>query len=347
MGVVKSMPERIDTLSPGMAMALGVVFMLGLLGVASQLQLNCWSITVLPGVALLLLLLFAWRGQPVARLLPDVPEAAVRETPAPESTEWSLDLSALPEAVRPDLELIPIPAGAFLMGSPEGTGYDDERPQHRVTLAGFHLGAFAVTKRLYASVTGAKLEEGSGSSDRRPVTEVSWHDAVTFCNALSKQLGLEPCYQEGTVICDSSRNGFRLPSEAEWEYAARAGTDSAWYWGDDEAEIGEYAWYQGNSEGKLHAVGEKLTNPWGLHDMAGNVREWVQDSWHEGYEGAPSDGSAWEVRDDSAPRVLCGGSWINDPGGLRSAYRGGGTPGYRSSNIGFRVLCRPPLYTDH
>ncbi|MDO9097902.1 MAG: formylglycine-generating enzyme family protein, partial [Candidatus Methanoperedens sp.] len=128
-------------------------------------------------------------------------------------------------------------------------------------------------------------------------------------------------------------------SEAEWEYAARAGTTTRYSFGDDESKLIEYAWYGSNSGGKTHEVGQKKPNPWGLYDMHGNVWEWVQDSWHSNYNGAPTDGSAWEG--DGSSRVDRGGGWSYDARGCRSAIRRNYAQGDRFTYVGFRLLMRP------
>ena len=127
-----------------------------------------------------------------------------------------------------------------------------------------------------------------------------------------------------------------MPAEAQWEYAARAGTRTPWSSGEAERRLREYAWYDKNSDRVTHPVGEKLPNPWGLHDMHGNVWEWCQDGWHDNYEGAPTDGLAWEGGGAGADRVSRGGSWGDGARICRSAYRGRGPPGSRIINLGFR-----------
>jgi formylglycine-generating enzyme required for sulfatase activity len=130
---------------------------------------------------------------------------------------------------------------------------------------------------------------------------------------------------------------YRLPSEAEWEYACRACTQSRYFFGDDESKLGEYAWYARNSGQKTHPVGRKKPNPWGLYDMHGNVWEWVQDRWHDSYNGSPSDGSAWE--DENISNLASrGGSWYCDTHFCRSAARFSRDPESRFSNLGFRLL---------
>ena len=130
---------------------------------------------------------------------------------------------------------------------------------------------------------------------------------------------------------------YRLPSEAEWEYACRAGSTSCWSFGDDEALLADHAWYYNNSEDKTHPVGEKRANRFGLHDMHGNVWEWVEDGSHKDYLGAPVDGSTWTIEGDDSFLVVRGGSWGNNSWILRSAFRTNTTPGGRVSSVGFRV----------
>ena len=156
----------------------------------------------------------------------------------------------------------------------------------------------------------------------RPVESVSWHDAVKFCERLRELTGVQ----------------FRLPSEAEWEYAARAGTTTEYSFGDSERQLGLYAWRYANSNFQTHPVGKKRANPFGLFDMHGNVWEWCQDVWHINYQGAPTDGSAWLSGGDSSYRVLRGGSWYN-PGNLcRSSDRFPNHSDIRNNLVGFRVV---------
>ncbi len=158
--------------------------------------------------------------------------------------------------------------------------------------------------------------------DNLPVEQVSWNDTQEFIEKLNEK--------EGT-------NKYRLPSEAEWEYAARTGTSTKYSFGDDESKLGEYEWYFNNSEGKTHDVGTKKPNPWGLYDIHGNVWEWVQDSWHTDYNGAPTDGSVWEGG-GSGSAVSRGGSW--NCLACRSAWRYGWAQDARDFRLGFRLLMR-------
>ena len=216
-------------------------------------------------------------------------------------------------------EFIQIPGGQFVMGSSDGDDY--EKPPHGVTIKPFEIGKFEVTQKQWWAVMDS--HPGSFVGDNRPVENISWRQAKEFCEKLSALTG----------------KTYRLPTEAEWEYAARAGTTTKWSFGDDEEKLGEYAWFGGNSGGETHPVGEKKPNGFGLYDMHGNVFEWVEDHWHDDYKGAPTDGSAWLTEDDNYYRVLRGGSWFNFNGSLRSAYRFNfDFPDSRFNYIGFRVV---------
>jgi formylglycine-generating enzyme required for sulfatase activity len=176
----------------------------------------------------------------------------------------------------------------------------------------------------FVQATGSKKPNDVGwGRGTRPVINVSWEDAVAYAAWLTEQTG----------------KPYRLPSEAEWEYACRAGTETPWSLGDQESELGVYAWYAGTAGDKTHAVAEKQPNPWGLHDMHGNVWEWGEDCWHNNYEGAPTDGSAWleGYGGRCGRRVLRGGSWSEEPESLRSAIRHRFYAVNRSNFIGFRL----------
>jgi formylglycine-generating enzyme required for sulfatase activity len=238
------------------------------------------------------------------------------------------------------LEMLAIPSGTFLMGAPEREpeSQDRERPQHEVTVPAFLMGRYTVTQaqwRVVASypAIGRELnpEPSRFKGDDLPVERVSWDDAVEFCQRLSQQTGTT----------------YRLPSEAEWEYACRAGTQTPFYFGETlTPELANYAnyTYNGGPEGVYREsttpVGSFPANAWGLCDMHGNVWEWCQDDWHSNYKGAPEDGSAW-VDDDSQNKVLRGGSWNFNSGFCRCAFRNNYSRGnfyyYRS----FRVVCVP------
>jgi len=214
------------------------------------------------------------------------------------------------------IELVQIPAGSFLMGSPEGEGYDDEKPQHLVTLSSFQMGKYPVTQAQYEAVMGENPSHFDG--DNLPVERVSWCDSVTFCQKLSKRTGQE----------------FRLPTEAEWEYACRAGTTTPYSFGEELTQ--EDANFKSKSTSLVYIY---PPNSFGLHDMHGNVWEWCQDIWCDNYDGAPSDGSACMGGGDDSFRLMRGGSWYYNPRYCRSASRNCNNPDYRLNNLGFRVVC--------
>jgi len=239
---------------------------------------------------------------------------------------FALELPA--RAVFQDIEwgpeLVVIPAGDFAMGSPEGEEgrYGDEGPRHEVTLARrFALGRYPVTFDEYDRFTDAtgrtEVEDEGWGRGRRPVINVTWRDAEAYVTWLSRETG----------------KPYRLPSEAEWEYACRAGTTTRYSWGDDIKP--ENANYHRNVD-KTTEVGNYTANPWELYDMHGNVLEWCGDHWYETYEGAPDDGRVW-MQGGSDRRVLRGGSWIDAPRVLRSAFRSGNLADDRISGSGFRV----------
>jgi formylglycine-generating enzyme required for sulfatase activity len=228
------------------------------------------------------------------------------------------------------MEFVFIPNGEFDMGSPsnEKDRYSHERPVHRVKISkAFYMGKYEVTQKQWREVMGSNPSYFNG--DNLPVETVSWDDVQKFIKKLNER--------EGT-------NKYRLPSEAEWEYAARAGTTTRYSFGDDESKLGDYAWYHANSGNKSHEVGQKMPNPWGLYDMHGNVWEWVQDKWHDNYKGAPTNGSAWESG-SSSKRISRGGGWFSRAWLLCSADRTSNNdpscrrdPSDRDDDLGFRLL---------
>jgi formylglycine-generating enzyme required for sulfatase activity len=210
-----------------------------------------------------------------------------------------------------------IPPGEFMMGSDE---FEFEQPVHKVTIKNpFYLGTYPVTQREWKAVMGDDPSYFTGND--LPVEKVSWDDVQDFIKKLNEK--------EGT-------DKYRLSSEAEWEYACRAGTTTRFSFGDSDSNLGEYAWYNDNSGSKTHPVGQKKPNPWGLYDMHGNVWEWVQDTFQGDYNGAPTDGSAWEGA--GSYRVLRGGGWGLDAGDCSAAYRVRFVPFDRSDYLGFRLV---------
>jgi formylglycine-generating enzyme required for sulfatase activity len=228
-------------------------------------------------------------------------------------------------AERGGYELVRIPAGVFMMGSPpsEQGHLECEGPIHEVRVPEFYMGRYPVSNEEY----GRFLKDNPSmevpkywahrefNQPRQPVVGVSWEEAQGY----------------------ASWAGVRLASEAEWEYACRAGTRSRFYTGDSEKDLDEAGWLAGNSGDKLHPVGEKKPNAWGLYDMHGNVWEWVEDDWHDDYKGAPNDGSAWIDKSRGSARVIRGGGWVSDAQRCRSASRVYVGPDIRSFDVGFRL----------
>ena len=256
------------------------------------------------------------------------------------------------------LDMVAIPGGHFLMGSPDGEGDADERPQHRVTVPPFLMGKFSVTQAQWSAVAAMpqvnrRLNPDSSyfKGAMRPVETVSWDDAVEFCQRLSQH----------------TNRLYRLPSEAEWEYACRAGTTTRYSFGDtitgDQVNcncqktvvlnegflgIGRKEEKSGIYRQKTTEAGSFPPNAFGLSDMHGNVREWCLDHWHNTYDRAPTDGSAWLSSGESNSRLLRGGSWGSDPTLCRSAARGWYARGFQGYLIGFRLVCASSwaLYTS-
>ncbi len=222
-------------------------------------------------------------------------------------------------------EMVTVPAGKFMMGSPDSRGHISERPQHAVMISKpFAVSKYEVTFAEWDACVAAGgcawlSDSGWGRGDR-PAIYISWDDAKQYVTWLSRFSG----------------KTYRLLAEAEWEYAARAGTETVYSFGDDEAALGEHAWYGDNSGFTTQPVGKKKPNAFGLHDMYGNVSEWTEDFWHDNYNGAPSDGSAWVEGGDVSSRVQRGGSWIGFSD-FYSASRSGHITVSKSQIAGFRV----------
>ena len=217
------------------------------------------------------------------------------------------------------------------------TRHNAEKPQHQVRITRpFFLGIHEVTQGQYQAVMGENPSQFKGSDDL-PVEQVSWLDAVLFCNKLSEQEKKTPFYRiNGREVTIAGGNGYRLPTEAEWEYACRAGSTTLYPFGDDMSKLGDHAWYESNSGLKTHPVGQKRPNAWGLYDMLGNVWEWCQDWYEDGYYRAspPADPPG---PSEASYRVIRGGSWNDNARYCRPASRYGSAPEYRGDYLGFRV----------
>jgi len=220
------------------------------------------------------------------------------------------------------LEMVLIPAGEFLMGSPDADkdGQIGEQPQHRVRISKpFYLGKYLVMQEQWQAVMGNNPSQFKGP--KNPVEQVSWDDCQQFLEKLSAKVG---------------GGKFRLPTEAQWEYACRAGSTTRYGFGDEESGLGEYAWYDANSGNTTHPVGEKKANAWGLYDMHGNVWEWCADWYNWGYYAkSPTDDPTGPAA--GSRRVLRGGYWFNGAGNCRLAHRYAHGSGRRGSFLGLRV----------
>ena len=239
------------------------------------------------------------------------------------------------------LDMVLVPEGEFVMGAPENEleSSDRERPQHKVSVPTFFMGRYPVTQEQWRAVVALpqvnrelQPDPSQFKGDMRPVEQINWYEAVEFCQRLSQHTGRK----------------YRLPSEAEWEYAARAGTTTSFHFGEtittDLANYnGSYTYVEG-SEGKYRKETTPvnqfgIANDFGLCDMHGNVWEWCWDHLHDNYQNAPSDGSPWVSGGDSRYRVLRGGSWLDTPNNSRSAYRTYTWRDDRKLIIGLRAVC--------
>ncbi|MDZ7797184.1 MAG: SUMF1/EgtB/PvdO family nonheme iron enzyme [Candidatus Marinimicrobia bacterium] len=254
---------------------------------------------------------------------------------------WSCGIFNPP--VEDVTDMIMVSGGTFTMGDVWGDGHSDETPTHEVTLSDFYIGKYEVTQKQFQDIRGANPSEFP--ENNYPVENVSWYDAVAFCNGLSDSAGLERVYTiNGTdVTADMSRNGYRLPTEAEWEYAARSqGEDDQKWSGTNVAnDLGDHAWFRDNSyvwvdthaEGTKE-VGTRLANDLGLYDMSGNVWEWCGDRFGTYPSSAQTDPAGSST---GSERVVRGGAWTAEGTDCRNANRLSRSPTWIAQNVGFRV----------
>lgn len=241
--------------------------------------------------------------------------------------------------------MVLLPGGTFEMGSRDAEEAD--QALHQVEVSPFYIDKYPVTQEAYERLLGANPSHWK--SPRHPVDQVRWRDAAAFCNARSAAEGLTPAYDPETWECNFEASGYRLPTEAEFEYALRAGTDTEYFFGDSPSDLKQYAWFKANSPRGSHPVGEKDPNAWGLYDMVGNVWQWCQDRYQEDYYGQSP------ARDPRGPeagenRVVRGGCWNSRPSDCRSAYRNCELPQFTDicfakdihGQIGFRCVRPAP-----
>lgn len=239
------------------------------------------------------------------------------------------------------LEMVAIPGGSFEMGSTEGG--DDESPVHKVWISPFLMDRYEVVQEQFKKFQFP--DPSHFKNPQKPLDQINWTDATMYCNERSRAEGLEPCYDEKTWDCNFAASGYRLPTEAEWEYACRAGTNSKYSFGNTVQKLKDHAWFIENSSKSTQPVGRKQPNPWGLYDMYGNVSEWCNDFYAKDYYKQSPE------KDPKGPpkgreRVLRGGAWNSSANSCRSAYRAS-DPSINdtclaSDAIGFRCVRNAP-----
>ena len=227
-------------------------------------------------------------------------------------------------------EMVKLPGGSFIMGDEN----EIDATPHEIFLSPFYIDKNLVTQAEYERVMGENPSRWKGGDN--PVEQVRWSDAVKYCNKRSAMEGLEPCYDLQSWQCNFAANGYRLPTEAEWEYACRAGTKMAYYFGDSPSKLSNHAWFEDNSGGKPRPVGGKPANPWGLHDMHGNLWQWCNDFYQvDYYQQSPE-------KDPRGPKsgetkVVRGGAWKFSADSCRSGYRYNENPGYADVCFGYDI----------
>lgn len=228
------------------------------------------------------------------------------------------------------IEMIRLPGGRFAMGDKD----EPDATPHEVDIGPFYMDKYLVTQEQYEKIMGENPSRWKAG--RNPVEQVRWSDAARFCNARSRLEGLQPCYDLETWECDFDANGYRLPTEAEWEYACRAGTRTAYFFGNDAAKLGDYAWFDKNSGGHPQAVGQKQPNPWGLYDMCGNVWQWCSDFYLvDYYQESPRENPRGPREGEN--KVVRGGAWKFSGENCRSGYRYNEAPGYVDVCFGYDI----------
>jgi formylglycine-generating enzyme required for sulfatase activity len=226
--------------------------------------------------------------------------------------------------------MVRIQGGRFTMGDKA----EVDAPLHEVEVSPFLIDKYLVAQEQYEKLMGDNPSRWKGN--KNPVEQVRWSDAVKFCNKRSESEGLKSCYDLKTWACDFEANGYRLPTEAEWEYACRAGTSSPYFFGETPSKLGGYAWFDKNSGGHPRPVGEKQPNPWGLYDICGNLWEWCNDFYAVDYykQSAPKDPTGPR---EGKTKVVRGGAWRFNAENCRSGYRYNENPGYADVCFGYDI----------
>lgn len=254
-------------------------------------------------------------------------------TPAPAAAAPGAKTESPKPAANNSLAAAPmvlIRGGAFLMGDKD----EVDAVPHEVTVGSFWMDTRLVTQQQYQQYMGSNPSRWKG--DQNPVEQLRWSDAVRFCNKRSEAEGRKPCYDLNTLKCDFQADGYRLPTEAEWEFACRAGTKTAFFFGESPSKLGEYAWFDKNSGGHPRPVGQKQPNPLGLYDMVGNVWQWCNDFYKVDYY-AESPKVDPKGPDQGQNKVLRGGAWRFSAENCRSGYRYNESPGYSDVCFGYDI----------
>ena len=227
-------------------------------------------------------------------------------------------------------EMALLEAGRFTMGDEK----EIDATPHEVVISSFYIDKYPVTQEQYKKVMAENPSRWKG--DKNPVEQVRWSDAVKYCNARSLAEGLQPCYDLQNWECNFEANGYRLPTEAEWEYACRAGSKTTYFFGNDSSKISDYAWVDSNAGGKPRQVGQKKPNPWGLYDMCGNVWEWCNDFYQvDYYQQSPEENPRGPKTGET--KVVRGGAWKFSADSSRSGYRYNEDPGYSDVCFGYDI----------
>jgi formylglycine-generating enzyme required for sulfatase activity len=228
------------------------------------------------------------------------------------------------------VEMVRLEGGRFLMGDED----EIDATPHEVVLSPFYMDKNLVTQVEYERVMGENPSRWK--AENNPVEQVRWSDAVRYCNKRSRQEGFQPCYDLETWECDFEANGYRLPTEAEWEYACRAGTKTAYFFGDSASKLSDYAWFEDNAGGRPQPVGGKPANPWGLYDMHGNLWQWCNDFYQVDYyqQSAENDPRGPKTGEN---KVVRGGAWKFSADSCRSGYRYNENPGYADVCFGYDI----------